>query len=85
MRKLKFEDAVMIGDKIRAYDFEPLPGRIDCFVEGVVQRTSSEYGYKSFVIICEVDSVGLSRIGKEVFVPMEVSMFEYDSRITVIG
>ena len=90
MRELKFEYDVLIGDRIRAYDFEPMDGRVDRYVEGVVQRTSSEYGAKCFVINCDVDSICPkgslgSRVGEEVFVPMEVSFMEYDSRITVIG
>lgn len=27
---LKFENTAEIGDRIRAYDFEPMPGRDDC-------------------------------------------------------
>lgn len=89
MRPLKFEHSVLIGDTIRAYDFEPLPGREDAFVEGIVQETSSEFGFKAFVISCLTDSIcpvgaHYSRVGKSVHVPMETSM-DYDARIKVIG
>ena len=89
MQKLKFEDDVWIGDTIRAYDFEPLPGRVECYVEGIVQRTSSEYGAKCFVINCSKDSLANDpytggRVGKEVFVPMETSL-DYNARIKVLG
>lgn len=73
---LKFEKIAKIGDIIRAYDFK---GNTDCFVEGVVFDINSEAGYKAFVIRCTKDIMG--RVGEIVYVPMEVSFLEYDSRI----
>jgi hypothetical protein len=35
---LKFAKIAQVGDTIRAYDFKPLVGREDCFVEGVVKK-----------------------------------------------
>lgn len=86
---LKFEKVAKVGDVIRAYDFKPMVGRSDCFVEGKVITITSETGYKAFKIECMSDffdgkfrkGVRSSRVGKNVFVPMEVSFMEYDARI----
>lgn len=86
---LKFEKAANVGDTIRAYDFKPMVGRSDCFVEGKVIAINEERGYKAFKIECTADffdgkyrkGVRSSRLAKTVFVPMEVSFMEYDARI----
>jgi hypothetical protein len=86
---LKFEKIATVGDVIRAYDFKPMVGRSDCFVEGVVESITNETGYKAYKITCMSDffdgkfrkGVRSSRVGKIVFVPMEVSFMEYDARI----
>lgn len=86
---MKFERAAKVGDVIRAYDFKPMVGRSDCFVEGKVIAITSEAGYKAFKIECMSDffdgkfrkGVRSSRVGKNVYVPMEVSFMEYDARI----
>jgi hypothetical protein len=90
MDKLKFDGIVKIGDKIRAYDFEPMEGRGGpYFVEGIVEGTDESYThghYKFFVVRCLVDSMAIgehSRVGEIVFVPYETS-FDYDNRVTVI-
>jgi len=84
---LKFEESFVIGDRIKAYDFEPIPGREECFIEGTIIDTTSEPGYLAFVVECDNDVFGGSvvhddRIGKHIFVPMETSM-DYDNRITL--
>jgi hypothetical protein len=86
---LKFEKIASVGDIIRAYDFKPMYGRPDCFVEGTVEAITNETGYKAYKITCINDffdgkfrkGVRSSRVGKIVFVPMEVSFMEYDGRI----
>jgi hypothetical protein len=82
---LKFENIAKVGQTIRAYDFKPMQGREDCFVEGVVERVTNETGCKSFKITVTKDSWSdaedKGRVGKIVFVPMEVSFMEYDARI----
>lgn len=86
---LKFEKAAKLGDVIRAYDFKPMNGRSDCYVEGKVIAITNELGYKAFKIECISDffdgkfrkGVRSSRVGKNVFVPMQVSFMEYDARI----
>lgn len=87
---LKFEKAAKLGDVIRGYDFKPMAGRNDCYVEGKVVKITSEAGYKAFKIECikEVFDGEIrttkgkgSRVGKRIYVPMEVSFMEYDARI----
>lgn len=83
-KMLKFQNAASVGDIIRAYDFKPMVGREDCFVEGKVIRVDNK-GYDCFVIEVTKDSWSDSedkgRVGQEVFVPFEVSFMEYDARI----
>jgi len=86
---LKFEKVAAVGDYIRAYDFKPMRGRMDCYVEGEVTAITNEPGYKAFKIKVLNDvfggemqeEEGQTRNGKIVFVPMEVGFMEYDSRI----
>lgn len=90
MKKLKFEGVAKVGEVIRGYDFKPMAGRNDCFVEGKVIGITNEMGYKAFKVACTKDvfdgevrtTKGKgSRVGKNIFVPMEVSFMEYDARI----
>ena len=82
----KFE----VRDVIRSYDFKPMYGRSDCFVEGRVIELTNEPGYhaaKIRVLVDEFDGkrfeeVGYgSRVGEIVFVPLEVSYNDYPGRI----
>lgn len=81
---LKYAKIAKVGQTIRAYDFKPMVGREDCFVEGVVKRVDNK-GYDCFVIEVTKDSWSdaedKGRVGQEVFVPFEVSFMEYDGRI----
>ena len=47
---LKFENVATVGDYIRAYDFKPMRGRMDSYVEGVVLEVTNSQGYKAFKI-----------------------------------
>lgn len=86
---LKFENAAKTGQMIRGYDFKPMAGRNDCYVEGVVESISNEMGFKAFKVTCTKDvfdgkenAKGKgSRVGQIVFIPLEVSFMEYDARI----
>ena len=85
---LKFAKIAKVGEVIRAYDFKPMVGREDCFVEGVVTRIEKK-GYDCFVIQVTKDVFGgevqpkgeHSRVGHEVSVPFQVSFMEYDARV----
>ena len=73
------------GDTIRAYDFKPMVGREDCFVEGVVEKVSQEMGYSAYKITVTKDSWSdaecKGRLGKTVFVPVEVAFMDYAGRV----
>ena len=79
-----------IGDFIRSYDFKPMKGRNDCFVEGTVLDITNEAGFLAYKIEVEVDAWDgkrittkkkTNRIGEVVFVPHEVSFMEYPGRV----
>ena len=87
---LKFEKIAKPGDYIRAYDFKPIAGREDCYVEGKVLELTNKHGYLAFEIITTRDVFGGermeegvkgSRVGTLTYVPAEVSFMEYDARI----
>jgi hypothetical protein len=88
---LKYEATANLLDRIRAFDFEPMPKRNDCYVEGMVLEITSERGYKAFKILCEVDYWDgqpmvdeHSRVGKIVFVPLE-SDCDFDGRVVKLA
>lgn len=82
---MKFEKAANVGDVIRGYDFKPMAGRNDCYVEGKVIAITSEMGYKAFKVECTKDVFDGKeqdcRVGQNVFIPMETSFMEFDARI----
>jgi len=88
---LKFQNAAKVGDTIRAYDFKPMVGRPDCFVEGrVLEVDNDQNGFKAFKIRVTKDvfdgkefeeRYNGCRVGQTVFVPYQVSFMEYDARI----
>lgn len=73
------------GDTIRSYDFKPMVGREDCFVEGVVECETNEHGYAAYKITVTKDSWSDSeckgRVGQTVFVPKRVSFSEFAGRV----
>ena len=82
---------VQVKDIIRSYDFKPMAGRNDCYVEGeVVERNAiAECGYNAYKIRCTKDVFGgeeqpfgeYSRKDQIVFVPHRVSFMEYAGRV----
>ena len=76
---------VNVGDVIRSYDFKPMVGREDAYVEGVVERMSTEIGYNTYKITVTKDSwsdaTDKGRVGKIVYVPVQVSFMEYAGRV----
>ena len=81
---MKFQNIANVGQTIRAYDFKPMLGREDCFVEGVVTKIDNK-GYDCYVIKVTKDSwsdaTDPGRVGANVFVPFEVSFQEFDARV----
>jgi hypothetical protein len=85
---------VQKNDIIRSYDFKPMVGRTDCFVEGkVLETNNTEAGYQAYKIRVTKDvfdgkeftEVGYkntgNRVGEIVFVPYRVSFMEYQGRV----
>ena len=47
---------VQVGDTIRSYDFKPMVGRNDCYVEGVVEEVKdTSQGYDAYRIRVTTD------------------------------
>jgi hypothetical protein len=77
---------IVEGDVIRAYDFKPMVGREDCFIEGeVIDAHNNEQGYQAYKIRVTRDSWSDSedkgRVGIEMFVPWRVSFSEFQGRV----
>jgi len=77
---------VINGDTIRAYDFKPMVGREDCFIEGVVLDSGdTTQGFQAYKIRVTRDSwsdaTDKGRVGIEMFVPWRVSFNEYQGRV----
>lgn len=77
---------VQVKDIIRAYDFKPMVGREDCFVEGeVLDRCDTTQGFQAYKIRVIKDSWSDAedpgRVGIEIFVPWRVSFNEYQGRV----
>ncbi len=84
------ELTIVNGDIIRGYDFKPMAGREDSFVEGeVLDSGDTSQGYQAYKIRCTRDVFGgdvlpkgmHSRVGKIVYVPWRVSFLEYQGRV----
>lgn len=90
-RVLKFS-GLEVGQRIRAYDFEPLPHRKERYAEGVIAEvlTPDEMQRRemqpvaAYRVVVDVDTVFTENPRPEVFVPFECGMFEWDGRVVVI-
>jgi hypothetical protein len=82
---------IQINDVIRSYDFKPMVGRPDCYIEGkVVETNNTEQGYRAYKIVVTKDHFGDevsttpssdSRVDHIMYVPVSVSFSEYAGRI----
>ena len=75
-----------IGDKIRSYDFKPMRGRGDCYMDGVVTRVSDSL--ITFTCTRQIFD-GLDMSGDSDVINTEVqtatkSMLDWDGRLAVI-
>ena len=84
---------VVNGDTIRSYDFKPMLGRSDCFVEGkVLDCADTTKGYQAYKIRItrdvfdgkEFNEMGYkdlgNRVGEIVFVPWRTNR-DYQGRV----
>lgn len=83
-------EKIQKGDVIRSYDFKPMYGRPDCFVEGTVLGFTDKHGYDAIEIRVVKDQFGDEisteagpdcRVGHTVFVPQKVSFNDYPGRV----
>lgn len=89
---LKFEGKFAVGKYIRAYDFEPMFGRGDSYIEGKVldihMVDPSRLGDFSYYLVNVENKVCAGeKIASYIAtakVPMQVSMSEYDHRIIAL-
>lgn len=82
---------VIDKDTIRSYDFKPMVGREDCYVEGVVLDSGDvSRGYQAYKIRVTKDVFDGKefterrngcRVGEIVYVPWRVSFNEFQGRI----
>ena len=92
---MKHSNKAVIGDTIRAYDFMPMAGRGDAYVEGVVENDRcTDLGYLAYKITVtadkfsgdvETESSRDNRIGQIIYVPHEISFMEFDFRVINLG
>lgn len=92
---LKFAETANVGDVIKAYDFQPMEGRPECYLIGKViskgrcyqEIEGSRYylcdGYDVEIIDSDLDS--LERVGTKAIVPFEVDFLEWDGRVAVVA
>ena len=83
---LKFENTAEVGDMIRAYDFEPIPGRPEFYVTGrVIEKgpiyRQGVYLCEGYTIVCHTDMDDDRRHGETIYVPFEMSLTDFDNRI----
>jgi len=77
---------IVDGDIIRSYDFKPMAGREDTFVEGqVLDSGDISQGYQAYKILVTKDSWSdaedKGRLGHVVFVPWKVSLNDFQGRV----
>jgi len=80
---LRFENKFKVGQKIKAYDFKSMTGRPDRFIIGKIEEITDKVGYKAYVTRVTFD-VDDHRVGQLSYIPMGVSMMEYNERIQLI-
>jgi len=86
---LKYE-GIPVGALIRSYDFEPMEGRSESYIEGVVFVSGHHYiagvpVARIYLVRCTKDTSGSERVGYVIHVPMELAYSEFDNRVTIIS
>ena len=74
-----------IGEMVRSYDFQPMPDRGECYIEGIV--FAKDDGLFSIAVQNRVfdGNVEPVEVGEIVRTPFELMMMEYEGRIQKIG
>jgi len=84
--KISHANRFKVGDIIRAYEFQPMAGRDDCYHEGkVVETCNREHGFDAYILEVTRHVFGGQqesfRPGLQVMVPHLVAFREYSHRI----
>lgn len=86
MSDIDYTNTAEIGDTIRAYDFEPIPGRAPLYVEGEVINKGmiKEAGFKGYEITVTKDAdPDDGRVDEVVYVPFKY-IFDFEGRVEKI-
>lgn len=84
---LKFENTADINDTIKAFDFEPMEGRKDCFLVGkvIAKGQHPEANYKCYTVEVTAQSEdNIYEIGQTVYVPFQAGFKDFDDRVQKI-
>ena len=92
---LKFESVAKVGEYIKAMDFRSFEDRDDSFVIGKVIEKGQlfvdcafsdrkVYLYDGYTIECVYDTEG-DRVRREINVPFEVGMTDWDDRVQYVS
>ncbi len=78
---------IQTTDRIRSYDFQPMPNRGDCYMEGTV--TKIQNGMVHFhceTVVFSGEVVDSDVVGTEVqtAIPGTMRIFEWEGRVTKI-
>jgi hypothetical protein len=86
---MKFENLAQVGDRLKAFDFQPMRDDGGAWVKGEVVKRH-EFGNKHketlipfscYIVKCEESSHDQYKVGEEVFVPYEIDLLEYEERV----
>ena len=92
---LKFESVAKVGEYIKAMDFRSFEDRVDVFVIGKVIEKGQLFVdcafsdrkvplYEGYTIECVFDTEG-ERVRREINVPFEVGMSDWDDRVQYVS
>ena len=82
---LKFENVAEVGNKIKAYDWQPMEGRPDHFLVGiVVNKGMTPMGFGAYSVIVTESTIP-NRVGEEMFVPFGMVFDEWDGRVSLVA
>ena len=87
---MKFENTAQVGDTIKAFNFRPMLDRPDSYIVGKVVRkgkifhpTFNSYMYDGYEVEIQEGSTS-GQLGETAYVPFEMSIMEFDDRVTRI-
>jgi hypothetical protein len=80
---LKYEGMFQVGQRIRAYDYDPseMPEGTEVYVEGVVDKIVTR-PWKGYQVTCDL-CTHMGREGLVIIVPMERNSNEFEQRIVL--